>query len=403
MELLYISASCSKKKNEELYSIQHTHVLQPQQKFHNQLITGLSKVDGINVICLSAYPLSASTCDVKYFPAEDEIVSDSLKYHYIPLNNGRLTRYTSLLKNSRRFIEEWEQLTRGKERVVIADVINIFLTLNCFNFLKKERIPLLGIITDVPTLCTKMKQRHEGFFKNLFTQLIEHITELSLTRYNAYIPVTKTINDRLNKTAKPYIVIEGSVDNTLFYNRVSSQKPRVVMYAGGVYEKYGLKLLVDAFDRLQTDAELHIYGNGTYVDSVREKCKTNPRIQYKGVVSVDKIFQLERNATLLVNVRPSDEDFSIYSFPSKVHEYMSTGTPALLTKLKGIPEVYYKYCFTVNKEDCDGVYAALKDVLSRSDEELTRVGREAFDFVSKEKNNLEQGRRIISFIRGLNI
>ena len=165
MELLYISASCSKKKNEELYSIQHTHVLQPQQKFHNQLITGLSKVNGVNVTCLSAYPLSASTCDVKFFPAEDELVSDSLKYHYIPFNNGRLTRYTSTLKNSRRFLEEWEQLTRGKERVVIADVINIFLILNCFSFLKKERIPLLGIITDVPTLCTKMKQRHEGFLK----------------------------------------------------------------------------------------------------------------------------------------------------------------------------------------------------------------------------------------------
>ena len=401
MEVLYISASCSKKKDEELYSMQHTHVLQPQQKFHNQLITGLSKVDGVNVTCLSAYPLSASTCDMKYFPAEDELVSDSLKYHYIPLNNGHLTRYTSLLKNSRRFLKEWELLTKDKERVVIADVLNIFLTLNCFSFLKKKKIPLVGIITDVPTLCTKMKQRHEGFIKTFFTKTVEHLTEKSLAWYNAYIPVTKTINDRLNKARKPYLVIEGSVDNTLIYNKHCHQIPRVVMYAGGVYEKYGLKLLVDAFDRLEIDAELHIYGNGTYVDSIKEKSQTNTRIQYKGIVSVDKIYQLERDATLLVNVRPSDEEFSIYSFPSKVHEYMSTGTPALLTRLKGIPEIYYNYCFTVNKEDCDGVYDALKDVLSRSDDELIRVGKDAFDFVSKEKNNLEQGRRIISFIKEL--
>lgn len=399
MEILYISTSCSKEKYNELFSLQKKPTLQPQVKFHRQIIEGLSKVQDVNVTCLSAYPISSSTCDINSFEETEEIMSPSLKYHYIAVKNGKLSHYTSSLRNSRKYVQSWIKETEGLERAIIADVLNIFLTINCFKIIHSHKIPFIGLITDVPTLSTQMKQRKISFIKRVFEHTVENTTEKLLCKYDAYITVTQTINDWLNKSHKPYVVMEGSVDDALCYQDRAIVNPRVVMYAGGVYEQYGVEMLVDAFDRIEGDTELHIYGKGTSVDYIKNK--HNPHIKYMGIVSVDEVYKKEANATLLVNARPSNELFSKLSFPSKVHEYMSTGTPALLTKLDGIPSEYYNYCYLIREESVNGIYTALTEILSKSDEELREMGKRAFEFVSKEKNNVSQAHRIIKFIKSL--
>ena len=55
----------------------------------------------------------------------------------------------------------------------------------------------------------------------------------------------------------------------------------------------------------------------------------------------------ELKATLLVNPRPTTEEFTIYSFPSKNMEYMASGTPLLTTKLPGMPEEYHQYVLAI--------------------------------------------------------
>ena len=42
---------------------------------------------------------------------------------------------------------------------------------------------------------------------------------------------------------------------------------------------------------------------------------------------------------------------SKYFFPSKMMDYLASGTPTISTKLKGIPEEYFNYCFTIENGD----------------------------------------------------
>ena len=116
------------------------------------------------------------------------------------------------------------------------------------------------------------------------------------------------------------------------------------MYAGGVYEKYGLKTLVDAFIKLKRkDIDLYIFGEGSFVNEIIKLSKHHNNIYYKGCVSTEEIVKYEKKALLLVNPRPVNEEFSKYSFPSKTIEYMLSGTPVISTKLPGIPEEYFDY------------------------------------------------------------
>ena len=96
--------------------------------------------------------------------------------------------------------------------------------------------------------------------------------------------------------------------------------------------------------------------------------------------------------------RFSTEEFTKYSFPSKNMEYMASGTPLLTTKLPGMPKEYHHYVFLFKEETIDGYATAIREALSLSDEDLRSLGQKASQFVLLNKNNVQQGKRLLDFI-----
>ncbi len=113
-----------------------------------------------------------------------------------------------------------------------------------------------------------------------------------------------------------------------------------------------------------------------------------------GRVDNKEVVEKERQATLLVNPRPVNEEFTLYSFPSKNMEYMVSGTPVLTTRLPGMPEEYYNYVYTIGGEGAGAVTEALKKLLEKPQEELFKKGEAARRFVLNKKNNVLQAERI---------
>jgi len=211
------------------------------------------------------------------------------------------------------------------------------------------------------------------------------------------------MNNIINKKSKPYIVIEGQVDltmeqlNNLVENKYSK---KICIYAGGLKKKYGLNILVEAFIKANIEnAELHLYGNGDYEEELVEICKKYFNIKYFGVKLNDYIVKEEIKATLLINPRPSNEEYTKYSFPSKNMEYMVSGTPILTTKLSGMPKDYYPYVYIIEDETVSGLSKTLENILSKSVYELNAKGKSAKEFVLREKNNNVQTRKILEMIR----
>ena len=175
--------------------------------------------------------------------------------------------------------------------------------------------------------------------------------------------------------------------------------PKVIMYAGGLEEKYGLKMLVQAFRTISDDnIELHLYGSGSYVEELVDETKEDRRIKFWGVKSNEEIMDAESKATLLVNPRFTTEEFTRYSFPSKNMEYMVSGTPLLTTKLPGMPKEYYPFVYLLDDESVEGYARAIIKTLKQSDESLAIMGRLARKFVLDNKNNIIQARRIINLV-----
>ena len=143
------------------------------------------------------------------------------------------------------------------------------------------------------------------------------------------------------------------------------------------------------------------YGNGPYVDELISVCEQDPRIEYRGLAENEVIVAEEKKASLLVNPRPTDQDFVKYSFPSKNLEYMLSGTPLLTTDLPGMPIEYHQYVYLFDKQSVDGYAESIKKVMSIPKERLKEKGLEARNFVLREKNKAIQTARIKSFIKGI--
>jgi glycosyltransferase involved in cell wall biosynthesis len=145
-------------------------------------------------------------------------------------------------------------------------------------------------------------------------------------------------------------------------------------------------LLLDAFKEIQDDIELWIFGSGDMHEELTAMSLTNPSIKYFGKVEREIVLKYELSATLLVNLRNPDEELTKYSFPSKTMEYMSSGTPLLTTKLSGIPEVYFKYCFTIDNYCLDTLKEQLTFILSLDDQTRYKMGLDASSFVTSHKS-----------------
>ena len=107
---------------------------------------------------------------------------------------------------------------------------------------------------------------------------------------------------------------------------------------------------------------------------------------------------MQKNATIIVNPRQNNEEFTKYSFPSKNMEYLSSGVPVIAYKLDGIPDEYDDYILYPEDNSSDGLYKKIKSVLDMSEEERQSVGEKARCFVVENKNKNRQAQRIFEFI-----
>ncbi len=380
MKIIYISTLTSKSKMNKIIENAKSKPLQSIQKFHRLMCEGFVK-NNVSVKTISSIPMSRKMSEKILWldKCEEE---NGVKYTYIPFINIKVLRQICTFLGTIVKVTK-EVLNNKKEKIFICDILNTTISTTTLILSKIFKFQCWAIVTDLPRDMQKNKK----------------INEKMQTKYDGYILITEEMNKIVNPKNKPHIVIEGLVDirESAENNEVQKSSPRVIMYAGGLYERYGVKTLIEAFGNIQNNnVKLDLYGDGDlvpYIQSIENK-----KIDFHGVVTNDKIVEAEKKATLLVNPRFTSEEYTKYSFPSKNMEYMVSGTPVLTTKLPGMPEEYYNYVYLIEDETQRGMQKCLETLLGLNEDELDKKGKKAREFVLSQKNNVNQTNKIISFL-----
>ena len=83
-------------------------------------------------------------------------------------------------------------------------------------------------------------------------------------------------------------------------------------------KKYGVPVLLNAIKYIKdADAEFVFYGNGDAVEDILKIAETDARIKWCKFLDTESLHEEQQKATVLVNPRQNNEEFTKYSFPSK--------------------------------------------------------------------------------------
>lgn len=252
------------------------------------------------------------------------------------------------------------------------------------------------VVPDLP-LHMDMSTPIQRFLKKVDWNIIRRF----MKQIDRYILISKYMADYLQLEEKKWIVIEGMIDKSKVLKAQDSIKDEkiICLYMGTLKKIYKIEEFMKSFVEANIEnAELHIYGNGESKFEVINLCNKYSNLKYGGYVSSDEAFQIMKRATLLVNPRFSNEEYTKYSCPSKIFEYMASGTPLLTTKLAGIPDEYFNHLYVFENEDYESMKKTISDVLSKTRVELNSKGKQAREFIISEKNNIVQAKKILRFI-----
>ena len=171
------------------------------------------------------------------------------------------------------------------------------------------------------------------------------------------------------------------------------------MYAGGLFGTYGVGRLVEAIQTLPNDeVRFAAYGKGPLSSWINDQADVDARIEKVQFVKRDVVMERYATADLLVQPRPVDQDFVRYSFPSKLLEYMASGSPVLTTRLPGIPPEYEPYLYWIDDDSVEGIGRSLRAVMAIPADERAAKGRAAAEFVTETRSSGAQGARIRDFL-----
>lgn len=378
--VLYASCLCSQRAEDAIMKVNPAGIGLQVQKYHRLLARGLAQ----NSAAVHVLAYHAALNQLEEAPEQD--YEAGVTYQY--LFSSRSGKLGNLDVVNQSYTASLEYLRSNPEAFVLCDVLNFSVSLGSVIAARQLKREAVGIITDFPEFLWGEKS-----FQTKMTRLLIRLC-------TGYVVLTEQMKEALSPDKK-FAVLEGHVDSTIRPQpkpaRAKNQ-PRTLVYAGSIHRKYGIERLVQAFEQAQLpNAQLVIMGEGDYAQELAAK-KYNPAISYLGKVPNREAVEIERRATLLINPRPTDEEFTKYSFPSKNMEYMASGTALLTTRLPGMPKEYDDYVFLFDGETAGEMAQTLQTVMSLTDKQLDEAGLLAQKFVLEQKNNRQQAAKVLDMV-----
>lgn len=364
------------------------------QRFGLSLVQALRSV-GCEVLAISAAPATSYPHNrhLVFPPRTGELAGSAfLELGFVNVNVVKhLTRLGSAVMRGLPAMRRWQA-----QILLIHGVHSPFIVVGLLAR-RLLRTPVVVAMTDPPSTPHGFDNTASLLFKRIDRRLILKL----LSRCDGVIALTL---DLANDFAPgvPCIVMEGIAPGLVNHDtqRLVGRKPDrpTVVYAGGVSDEYGVGLLLEAHRLGQGSFDLTIFGKGPLVDSVTLASRERAGLTYGGVVTADRLAQAYSDADLLVNPRPTHRSFVRYSFPSKLMEYLESGTPVISTRLPGIPDSYWDYLIpTVDTPEA--ILATI--VQAGRSTEAVRLGQDGKVFIKESKSRRAQGSAMASFLASM--
>lgn len=399
MNVLLLGSLISSERMEQFNNNSKEKASVAPVNYETMLAKGLvengADVEALSVPAIAAYPHSI----YKRITMNREVVEEKIKVQWVPFVNIQGLKQLSIQRNVEKLLKQWlEENRKIKDKVVLMYSIYPPYSEPAIRLCREYCCHLCAVITDLPEYMYSWKNMTgiRGWYSKRLSKKMLALQD----KCNSYVLFTKPMAAKMGIKNIPYIVSEGFCDVSIFADIPEQKKyeRKTILYGGNLSRLYGIQNLVKGFMKTDLDAELHLYGAGADADFIEECSKQDSRIKFFKRVDRKTLLIALKRAHLLVVNKPTEDDYSNYSFSSKILEYMASGTPLLTTKVGGMAEEYLKYVYLIEDESIDGISNALTTVMANTSQALYLFGKKAAQFAMSDKNYREMTKKILTFL-----
>lgn len=373
-------------------------------KFQIELLKAIQSISGLPVFVLSTFPVGVFPKSRRVVATPREVtVRDGMSGWMIPFINILFLKQITIGVANFLFLSVWLWKNRKKRRLLL--VYNLYPPMS-LPVLLAARLFGATSIAVVPDFPHNLSFNFRGL-RGALQRLNVWLEATSLSRFTGIIPLTRYISDDFAPKHRA-LVMEGGVSDEEADAESAPQVKRpespetVCLFSGTLSDVNGIALLLDAFCLIPDPTfRLWILGRGPLEHLVRKAAADDTRIVYWGFVPNAEVMRLQRQATLLLNARPTDQLIARYTFPSKLLEYMLSGRPVLSTALPGIPDEYHQFIHVLLEANPEALAAMIQRICSRPAAELDEFGKCSRAFVLGNKTWTQQGKRVFEFLETL--
>lgn len=351
----------------------------------------------INAPFVGSYPRLYNKYKIKKCSFKNKLTSNAISISFL---NIRPFKSFSIKRNLVKYI--FSAVSVEKQNIIIVYSSNKSF-LDCAIKIKEKysNIKICLILPDLPIF---MSSRSNLYYK-LRGEISQSIFQKQIKNIDYFVLLTKEMAKYLKIENRQYLIIEGILDYNKFANNAIVNKPElinkdkfIILYSGSISKRYGIMTLINAFKNIKNDEFiLWICGEGDAKNDIINLAKIDKRVKYWGQIDVSHVHELQSKASLLINPRSANDEYTKYSFPSKTIEYLVSGTPVLMNKLPCLTDDYYDYIFFYN-ETSESLATKILELKERGSDYLIEFGDKAKNFVLNNKNSYKQCGKILKML-----
>lgn len=391
MKVLMICGFFAQNNEEEVIAQARSAVEFSANQFQSKLIGGFRKM-GCDLQVLSApfigaFPTASRSVSFRGFKEPSEEID------YVAFNNIWGFRNFSRSRALKKKLLSFAKDPCPEKMIVIYCPHTPFLEAAAYAKKLDKRIRICFYVPDLPNYMNLNSNR------SVIYDAAKYVDNVRMRGYmkvvDSYVLLTAPMKSALPVGEKPFLVAEGIIDGeSANWDRPDSVcgSEKHIVYTGKLNEKFGVKDLIDAFALVQgDDYRLVLCGHGDCADYARAAAKQDNRIIVTGQLSPAQALEWQMKASVLVNPRPNNEDYTKYSFPSKIIEYLKTGIPVVAYVLDGMPEFYRDFFWAVDEDKpcsvaiCEAILRALSSTAGERMEKNERFVRYARENLCAEE------------------
>ena len=381
MHYLYVGYYVEDQTFTEILNRKINNMSVARQKFEYNVIRGMHEQLGDNVSFVSYVPTDGN------LKIPDTSVVQGASVTHIAINKSSAVSIFAAYGALKKYLMSLgEEKLRGLHIVMYAVIPPFEQALLALK--KRYGFKIVTICSEIPEL----RRYGSSIPSRIKKKILTHYNE----QFDGYVLFSDAMKEVVRVGNKPCLVMEG-IGPDIRSVPVAGKK-NIVMYAGGLAPDNNIPLLIKCCQQIDIIDEIWICGVGPDENRIKEMAAKDARVKYFGRVPNEEVLEMESQAKVLVNFRNPDERLTRYSFPSKILEYISSGSLVMSTQLIGIPKEYFEYIVPISIEDEDMIAYELKKSLNMSDEDYLSKCKRAQMFMANNKNYNIQAERLVGFV-----